>query len=118
MNINFDEKNSIVIVRPEGRLTAEGFVQLSSVIDAYLKQHDKLKGLIIETVSFPGWKNIDAFIAHIKFIKNHHNKIQKIAIVTNSKFAIMGKNTIGLLVKPEIQHFPYGQVELAKQWIL
>lgn len=99
-------------------MTAEDFVQLSSMMDSYLKDHEKLKGFVIETLSFPGWKNIDAFIAHVKFIKNHHAKIQKIAIVTNSKFAVIGKNTIGLLVKPEIKQFPYGQVELAKQWIL
>lgn len=118
MDITFDEKASVLHIKPVLALTAEDFLQISKTIDPYIKQHGSLKGLIIEAMKFPGWKNINAFIAHVKFIKNHQAKIQKIALVTNSKLAELAKNCIGPFVRPQIKHFPYDQIELAKQWIL
>lgn len=117
MDINLNEQKSILYVKPSSELSVENFSQLTMVIDAYIAQHGRLKGLIIETKQFPGWENIQAFIAHVKFIKKHQAKIQKIALVTNSKFAKIGKKCIELFVKPEIKHFRYDQIELAKQWI-
>ncbi|MFI5142238.1 MAG: STAS/SEC14 domain-containing protein [Bacteroidia bacterium] len=117
MNINLDENQSILFVKPSSALKAEDFLQLTTLTDAYLKQHASLKGLIIETKKFPGWENLSAFFAHVKFVKSHLAKIKKIALVTDSKFADIAENFIGPFVTPQIKHFSYGQVELAKQWI-
>jgi hypothetical protein len=117
MNINLDENKSILYVKPTPPLKAEDFLELSSVADSYLKDHAMLKGLVIEVVKFPGWENIDAFMAHLKFIKNHQAKIKKIAVVTDSKFAVIGEKFIGSLVANKVKRFPFGEVALAQQWI-
>ncbi len=117
ININLDEQQSILYVKPTSALNAKDFAQLSDTINNYVKQHGTLKGFLIETERFPGWDNINAFFAHMKFIKNHHTKIQKIALVTNSKFASTAEKYIGPYIKAKIKHFPHGQAESAKQWI-
>jgi SpoIIAA-like len=112
-----DEQNSILILKPQSALTAEDFLQLAQTLDPYLEKVGSLKGLIIETQHFPGWKNLDGFKAHLKFVKGHHEKINKIALVTDSPFAAIGKMIGGLFLKPEVKQFAYGQTELAKAWI-
>ncbi len=116
MEINLDEKKSILHIKLSPPLKATDFIQLSSVADSYLKDHDMLN-VIIETEKFPGWENIHALIAHVKFVKKHISKVKKIALVTNSKFAMMGEKFIGPLIKHKVRRFPYDQVELAQQWI-
>lgn len=118
MDIQFDAQNSILLIKPTGVLRAEDFLQLAATLDPYLQQHNSLKGLMVETAQFPGWANLDAFIAHVKFIKNHQAKIQKIALVTNSKLADFGKFWISIFLQPEVKRFPYGQAGSAKQWIM
>lgn len=117
LNIHLDQEKSILYLKPNSALSVEDFSQVSAVIDPYIEQHGSLKGFVIETVKFPGWKNFSAFIAHVKFIKNHHAHIQKVAAVTDSRFADIAKTCVGLFVKPQIQRFPYGQTALAVQWI-
>ncbi len=116
MDINLDEQNSILYIKPTDALKAESFSQLTTIFDAYVKDHGNLKGLVIEAKKFPGWENMDAFKAHVKFIKDHHAKIQKIALVTDSGLAMLAKG-IGCFISTQIKHFPYDQVGPAKQWI-
>lgn len=117
MDINLDEKASVLYLKPSGALKAEDFAEVTARLDTYLKHHGMLKGVVIETLEFPGWANIKSFVEHVKFVKNHHARIQKIAIVTNSKMADIAKTLLGPFISTEIKHFPYGEVDLAKQWI-
>jgi hypothetical protein len=117
MNIALDEKTAILSIKPNGALKAEDFLQLTALVDPFIKQQGRLKGILIETPKFPGWENISAFKAHIRFIKDHQAKIQKIALVTDSVFADILPKFAGPFVAPQIKHFPAGQVDLAKQWI-
>lgn len=117
IDMHLDEEKSVLYLKPNSALRAEDFLQVMAVVDPHIKQHGVLKGLVIQTEKFPGWKNISAFIAHVKFIKNHHANIQKIALVTDSQFAEIGKKCIGPFIKPQLKHFPYNQAESAKQWV-
>jgi hypothetical protein len=116
--MNLDEVNSILYLKPEQALSTEDFLQISSVLDSYFKDRAQLRGLVIETKNFPGWENFDAFIAHVKFIRKHNARIQRIALVTDSKFADFAKSFIGLFVKSQIKHFYYDQASFATKWIL
>jgi hypothetical protein len=118
MDINLDENTSILYVKPTPPLKVEDFVQLTAIADAYLTTHGQLKGLVVETLKFPGWENLDAFKAHVKFISKHQSRIQKIAIVTDSQFAVIAEKVVGALVAPKLKRFSYGQTDLATQWIL
>ena len=118
IEFNLDELNGILHVKPNGPLAVEDFLQLTNKLDPYLQKNQYLKGLIIETPKFPGWKNVDAFKAHVNFILGHHAKVKKIALVTDSLFAPIGKYIIGTFIKPEIKHFAYGQTAQAREWVL
>ena len=38
-----------------------------------------------------GWENFGALTAHMHFIREHHNEVERVAIVTDSHFAGMAE---------------------------
>ena len=78
--------DGILVIRPESSLEASDFQGISQEVDPYIEANGTLHGLLIEAEAFPGWKNFAALIAHLKFVKEHHRKIERVAAVSDSKF--------------------------------
>ena len=86
------------------------------VIDPLLDSGPGLRGFIISTRTFPGWESLEGLFSHIRFIMDHHQRVAKVALVTDSivgQFAPAAK----LLVDAEIAVFSFGELEKARQWI-
>lgn len=112
-----DENAGVLTVLPEGKLEARDFQVLSEAVDPFIEEKGGLNGIIIVTERFPGWENLDGMIEHMRFVRNHHRKITKVAIVTDSKIAdvaeLLGKH----FIKASIKHFSYKELESAKSWM-
>jgi hypothetical protein len=118
LSIELDSTAGLAIVRPEGALTESDFESIAGVIDPYLEERGELNGLIIYTKDFPGWDSFGAMIKHVKFVKNHHQKLSHVALVTDSKFGKVAEKIAGHFVSADVKHFPYRQFAEAKSWIL
>jgi type II secretory pathway component PulK len=70
--------NALRITAPE-KLNADDFRQIAPQIDSLISQHGKIR-LLIDASGFNGWENIAAFENHAGFIKNHHQKIERIPL--------------------------------------
>ena len=117
ITFELDQKHCVLHVRPSGPLAKEDFEELTKAVDPFIEEKGRLLGLVIETESFPGWESLGALIRHFKFVKNHHSKIEKVALVTNSKLADIAEKIGKHFVVAEIKHFPAGQLEAAMAWI-
>lgn len=120
VEVELIENKGIVIVRPTENvgLTVADFQQISDTIDNYLKDYDSLLGVIVVADKFPGWENLNAFISHLKNIRDHHNSIKKVAIVSNSPFLTAAPHLIDPLVKTKVKHFAFKDFEEAKEWMI
>lgn len=118
MNIEIDEKNGIAIFCPDEKLSEADFKSAANVIDPYIEQNEKLNGLIISTEHFPGWESFKSLLSHLSFVKNHHQKIKYIALVTNSPLGSMAEHIASHFVSAQIMAFKYSELNLAKSWIL
>ena len=107
----------ILIVEPHSPLASADFSELVTEVDPYIEEHGQLHGLLIYVESFPGWSDFAALLSHIKFIKNHHQKIKKIAAATDSGFLSILPTVAGCFVDAEIRHFPFDEKESALDWI-
>ena len=87
LNYDLRQDDGILVLHPEGPLEAADFTSLAGNVNAYLEGHGKLHGVLIHTKSFPGWKDFGALLAHLKFVKMHHQRIGKVAIVADGAFA-------------------------------
>jgi len=118
LNIILDRNKAMVTLEPHGTLCKEDFDTAVKVIDPFIQKHGKLDGLIIYTDSFPGWEDFAALSRHITFVKNHHQKIKRLAFVTNSSVGSFAETIASHFVKAEIRSFNFDQLDEAKSWIL
>jgi hypothetical protein len=109
--------DGILILEPDVPLEASDFDSLDREIDPYIAEHGKLLGLMIHAKAFPGWANIEAFLAHMQFIKSHHQKIIQLAMVTDSKVLGEFSKISAHLVHVQIKHFSELQHEDALSWL-
>ena len=117
LNYELDRLESILILKPVGPLESTDFEKLAQEVDPYIRDKGKLKGLLIYTKSFPGWDDFAAFISHMKFVKNHHQKIKKIAAVTDSGFLSIMPQVANHFIQAEVRHFEYNDKNAALNWL-
>jgi len=113
-----DREHSILHVKPHGPLEKGDFERLAKTVDHFIHETGELAGLIIETPGFPGWKNFGAMVKHFKFVRDHHKKIRKIAVVTDSALGDAAEHIASHFVSAKIKHFPSKNFAEAKAWIL
>jgi hypothetical protein len=117
LQVNIDVENKLVVLEPEGALTKEDFDNAVKLIDPFIEQNGKLNGIVIYTESFPGWEDFAALTRHIVFIKNHHQKIKRLAFATNTNVIDYTKSIAAPFVSAKIEVFPFAQFEKAKAWV-
>jgi len=113
-----DSAHSILYVRPKSRLEEADFAQLAKTVDAHIEAKGDLAGLIIEVASFPGWESLGAMASHFHFVRDHHKHVKKIGVVTDSPMGNVAENLASHFVAAEIKHFPAGEIEAARQWVM
>jgi len=114
---NLDTAHSILVVHPKSALAADDFANLARTVDPYIEKTGGLAGIVIDAPSFPGWEGLGALAAHIRFVRDHHRHLKKVAVVTDSKLGKVAEKLASHFVAAEIRQFPSGQVDAAKQWI-
>ena len=88
-----------------------------AAVDSYLSDHAKLHGLLIHSRSFPGWENFGAFTEHMHFVSEHHKKVERIAVVTDSSIVVIAESLVKHFTSAEISHFPFADDTKALAWL-
>jgi len=117
LNHNFMLPEGILILKPETPLEAADFVALGRQIDPYIAEHGKLPGLMIHARTFPGWTNLKAFLAHVKFIEGHLQKVLKLAMVSDNHILTEVPKIVAPLVHAEVRHFAESEYVAALRWL-
>ena len=113
-----DTTQSILYVRPKSALGQDDFVELAKSVDPHIRETGNLAGLVIDAPTFPGWESLGAMAAHFRFVRDHQKHIKKIALVTDSALGNVAEHLGSHFVSAEIRHFPAGELEAAKQWVM
>jgi hypothetical protein len=117
IDYTLNQNTAILHIHPKGPLSTADFEQLTAEVDPYIEQSGGLAGLIIETEKFPGWEDLNAALQHFRFVRDHHRKIKKVAIVTDSLAGEFAENIVSHFVAAKIQHFNANQLALAEDWL-
>lgn len=112
-----DEEKRVLQVHPTSALQREDFEEMARTVDPFLEKEGKLNGLIIVSKDFPGWENLAAMIGHFRFVHDHHKKIGRVALVTDSRLGDVAERIGSHFVAAEVRHFPSGERDAAKQWV-
>ena len=109
--------DGILVVEPRDALTADDFRAVSRTIDPYIEERGKLSGLLVDAPSFPGWDSFGALIEHLKFVRDHHHQIDRVAAVTDNEFLKIAPRIAEHFAHPEIRVFPGAERAQALAWL-
>jgi hypothetical protein len=107
----------ILILSPGGPLEKADFEQLAQEIDPFIEANGKLTGLMIVAKAFPGWDSFGALVSHLKFVRDHHRRVERVAAVTNSEFLKIMPHIARHFVSAQIRQFPSDQKAEALAWL-
>lgn len=106
----------VIVVDVEHPLRAQDFDAVALTADAWIESHGALQGLVIHARTFPGWENLGSLLRHIRFVRDHHRKIRRIALAADSKLAPIAPRVAEHFVAADVRSFPYDQVDAAIAW--
>ena len=104
-------------LRPRGPLEAHDFTSLGLTVDSYLEDHDKLRGVLVEVDHFPGWDDWQAIAAHVRFVREHLPKVDRVAIVTDKPWLEPLPDVMRLITPLHVRRFSSQQRADAFAWI-
>lgn len=110
-------ERGILVVKPEGALAAEDFSALAAAVDPYIEQRGELAGLVIDAPEFPGWENFAGLLSHLRFVRDHHRRIRRIAVVSDSALLAVGPRIANHFVNAEVRSFGAADRAAALAWI-
>jgi hypothetical protein len=117
LDYSISQPAGILLLKPRAALRKEDFAGLRAAVDAYLAGHAILKGVLIHALDFPGWQDFAGFTAHLHFVREHHRKVERVAVVADSRLAgiveALGKH----FTSAEIRHFAFADDIEALHWL-
>lgn len=117
IDIDLDEALGVAIIKPEKSLQAADFEQAARIIDPYIKEHKKLNGIVIYAEDFPGWFDFAALLSHLKFVRDHHQQVSKVAAVSDAVMLSILPDIANHFTAAEVRHFDYSSYDRAMKWI-
>jgi len=107
----------ILVLSPQGPIEKADFERVANEVDPYIAENGKLAGVLIHAKSFPGWESFGALLAHLRFVRDHHRRIERIAVASDSEFLKIAPKIAEHFVKAEVKRFDYAEKEQALAWL-
>ncbi|GLX53968.1 hypothetical protein Shyhy01_69170 [Streptomyces hygroscopicus subsp. hygroscopicus] len=109
-------ESEVLVVDVEQPLRAQDFDALAQTVDNWLETHDALAGVVVHARDFPGWENIAGLLGHVRFVRDHHRKVRKVALAADAKLAGLVPHFANHFVRAEVRQFPYAELDEAVAW--
>jgi hypothetical protein len=122
--LNFDLRrdDGILVLKPDGPLEAADFRTLACLVDClvvgYLHRHDTLRGVMLHARAFSGWKDFGALVAHLKFVRRYHHRIEKVAVVADGSVATIMPRIANHFLPAQVKHFNLACEDAAWNWMM
>lgn len=117
IDMSLMKKDGILIVAPTGPFTDDDMEELRGTLSGMVADGDEVKGLLIDAKAFPGYADIAAMYAHLGIIRDFHDKIARLALVSDAAFASAGEFFAKTIMGVDAKHFPGSQREDAIAWL-
>ena len=117
LQIDLLPARNVLFITPEGALDKSDFERLAKELNTIITSDGKLTGLMICLRSFPGWRNFGSFLSHLNFVVGHHRKIERVAVLTHSKFLMTLPRLAGYFLQPTIRSFRFQERDRALAWL-
>jgi len=118
LKVTIHEEDGIAVLEPDGALSQKDFESAAAMIDPFIERRGALNGVMIHSKEFPGWDSFAAMLTHLKFVRDHHRKVARVAMVTDSVAGDLAEALTGHFVQAEVKHFGFHAFKEARLWVL
>jgi len=115
LKVTEDKARRALILEPSGPLARADFEALGPRFDALAA--DGPVRLVVHAASFPGWVDFGSFLAHVGFVRAHQARVEKVALVSDSRILDLAPRVADLFLAAEIRHFPASALPAALDWV-
>ena len=113
---HLDPETGVLVVQVDRPLRVQDFDSLAMTADAWLARHSELHGLVVHARAFPGWQNFPSLLRHIRFVHDHHRKVERVALAADSALAELVPHLANHFVRAEVTSFGYQELDKAIAW--
>ena len=106
----------VMVVEVKQALRAHDFDAMAHTADTWIEAHGALHGIVIHCREFPGWENLHSVLRHVRFVRDHHRKVERVALAADSKLANLAPHIAEHFVQAEVKSFRYDALEAAVAW--
>ena len=117
LDYSLDKTDGILALEPKGPLTADDFKALTADVDSYLAGHNGLTGLLLTVAHVPGWENFEALVQHLRFVRDHHKRIARVAVLTDNSLLKIAPHVAAHFAHPDFRVFASGDRAGAINWL-
>lgn len=111
------ENENIVVIEPKGRLSEADFRELAREVDLHLIRTETLKGILIHASEFPGWDSIGTMITHLRFVRDRHRLVKKVALASDSRLAAVIPKLADHFLDADVKGFSFEERDEAMAWL-
>ncbi|HVZ21683.1 MAG TPA: STAS/SEC14 domain-containing protein, partial [Vicinamibacterales bacterium] len=65
---------------------------------------------------FPGWENLGTLLRHVRFVRDHHRLVRRVALAVDGTVAQMAPVLADHFVQAELKQFSADDLEPAIVW--
>ena len=106
----------VIVVEVTGALRAHDFDSLALTADSWIEAHGDLQGVVIHAREFPGWENLGGLLRHLRFVRDHHRKVKRIALASEGKLFKLAPRLGEHFVEAKVKTFGYEELDGAIAW--
>lgn len=110
------EAGGVLVIEVEHPLRVPDFDALAVTADGWLERHAELAGVVVHAREFPGWENAGSLLRHVRFVRDHHRKVGKVALAADSRLAALVPQLANHFVRAEVRRFGYDELDDAVAW--
>ena len=108
--------SGVIVVEVNQPLRSQDFDALAATADTWIEAHGSLQGLVIHAREFPGWENFGSLVRHLRFVRDHHRKVKRIALAADAKLATLAPKIGEHFIQAEVKSFAYDALDSAIAW--
>ncbi|MFG2859225.1 STAS/SEC14 domain-containing protein [Streptomyces sioyaensis] len=109
-------ETQVLVAEIQQPLRAQDFDALTLTVDSSLEAHEELTGVVFHAREFPGWENAGSLLRHVRFVRDHHRKVRRVALAADSKLAGLVPHLANHFVRAEVRRFGYDELDDAVAW--
>ena len=110
------DERGVVVVDVAHPLRTADLDALATTVDGWLATHATLQGVVVHARGVPGWENLRALLRHLRFVRDHHRRVRRVALAADGVLADVAPAVARHFVRAELRHFGHDDLDAAIDW--